>query len=99
TADEQGPLEAGREQAGIEVLRNRHGLEEPFDLAVFGDVDDAILHRRRRYAVADGTSMELDFAAAQEIALIDAGDDLESLGAAGPDQPEYPGDLAVIDRE
>ena len=98
-ADIGKPLETGREQAGIEILGDRHGLEEAFDLAVLGDIDDAVLHRLAGHIVAHRPAVELDVAAVQEIALVDAGDDLEGLGAAGADQAEHAGDLAGEDRE
>src|SRR5260221_11825702 len=98
-ADERPPVAAGGEQAGIEVLGDRHGLEEAFGFAILGDVDDAILDRLAGHAIAHQPVVERDLAAAPEVALGDAGDDLECFRPPGADQPEHAGDLAGIDRE
>src|SRR6202021_4202570 len=50
-------------------------------------------------AVAHRLVVQDDLAAVKEIALEHAGDDLESLGAAGADQAEYPGDLSCEHRK
>ena len=88
-----------RQQAEIDVARDRHGLEEALDLAVLGDIGDAVAHRRRRHAVAHRLVAQQHLAAVEEVALQHAGDDLEGLGAAGADQAEDAGDLAGEDRE
>ena len=83
----------------IDVLGDRHGLEEAFDLAVLGDVDDAVAHGRTRHAVAHRPSVEPHLAAVEEVALQHAGDDLRRLGAPRADQAEDAGDLSGEDRE
>ena len=50
-----GSASARRPSRQIDVLGDRHGLEEAFDLAVLGDVDDAVADGRPRHAVAHRT--------------------------------------------
>ena len=72
----------------IDVLGDRHGFEEAFDLAVLGDVDDAVANGRTRHAVAHGPSVEPHLPAVEEVALQHAGYDLRRLGASRADQAE-----------
>ena len=80
--------------AEMDVLGDRHGLEEAFDLAVLRHIDDSVAHGRPRRAVADRPLVEPDAAAMEEVALQHAADDLHRLGAAGADQAEEAGHLA-----
>src|SRR6202008_95496 len=74
-----------REQAEIDVARDRGRLEEALDLAVLGNIGDAGLRRRGRHAVAHRLVVQQDLAAVEEVALEHAGDDLERFGAPRAD--------------
>ncbi len=97
--DQRAPAAQLGEQAEVDVVGDRAGLEEALELALLGDVDDAVAHRGGRHEVAHRPAVEKHLAAVQEVALGDAGHHLEGLGAPRADQPEHAGDLALIDRE
>src|ERR1700728_2453415 len=89
----------GRHRADIEVAADGHGLEETFEFAILGDVDDAVAYRGLRHAVAHGAAVELDLAAVQHVALEHAGDDLGGLRAPRADKAEHAGNLTGEDRK
>ena len=87
------------QQAHVDILGNRHGLEETLDLAVFGDVGNAVFHRLARHPVADGFAAQQHLAAMKEVALDQPRHHLEGFRAARPHQPEHSRDLAGKHRQ
>ena len=99
-ADDHAVLvEVRRQQVEIDVLGDRLGFKEALDLAVLGDVDDAVLDRLARHPVAHRAAFQLHLAAMEEVALHHTGNDLRGFGAARADQAEDTGDLAAVDRK
>ncbi len=88
-----------RQKAVIDVFGHGHILEKPFDLAVLGDIDHPVAHRRARHAVSHRAPVKPHLAAMEKVALQHPRDHLRRLGAARADQPEHPGDLPREDRE
>ena len=74
----------GARQVDEDVLADRHRFEKTFELAVFGDIDDAVAAPPRAACDNAPARLELDAAAVEEIALEDACDDLRRLGPARP---------------
>src|SRR6185437_6732937 len=97
--EQEAPSCPGGELADIDVVVDHHGLEEAVQLAVLGDVGDAVVDRLFRYPVADRSAAQLDGAAIDQVTLQGAKDDLGDLGAAGANQAGDADDLAGIDRE
>src|SRR6202020_572909 len=90
---------AARNPSHIDVLRDRHRLEEAFGLAVLGHVNTALVDPLTRRAIAHRPSAETNIAAMKKVALGGAGDDLGRFRASRADQPEYACDLSRKDRE
>ena len=87
------------QEAEIDVVGYGLGFEEALELAVFGHIDDAVAHCRRRNEIADRLVVQKDFAAIHDVSLDHTGDDLEGLGASGTDQAEHAGDLPGENRQ
>jgi hypothetical protein len=97
--DDLERIDAGRLVADVDIAGDRHSLKEAFELAVFGDIDDAVADRLPRHAIAHLLAVERHVTAVEQIALDHAGDDFHHLGAAAADQAEDGGNLPGIDRE
>ena len=88
-----------RQLAEIDVVVDPHGLEETIQLAIFGDVTDAVIDRLLGHPVADRFAAQIDHAAIDQIALQRAENDLGDLRASGPDQAGDADNFAGINRQ
>src|SRR6204780_3356171 len=68
-ADDLGLVLVGAQQIDEDVLADRHGLEETFELAILGDIGNAAPDRLARGAKAHRHALELDPYALEQTTL------------------------------